>query len=78
MHLTNSGDFGITFDDGTRIELYSGERGETFEASCTVGEFCADNADDAEACEAVRALGVGEETAIGGGASPLFVVRREA
>lgn len=44
----------------------------------TLEEFCADNAQDAEACAKVRALREGESVWFGGGAAPLVQVTRVA
>jgi len=43
----------------------------------TVGEFCKDNADDSEMCEAVIGLPMGESVVFGGGAAPVVEVFRK-
>lgn len=41
-------------------------------------DFIANNAEDPEACEAIRALELGESVTLGGGAAASFVLSRDA
>ena len=64
--LTDSVRLQITDDGLNRPETY------------TLAEFLAANADDQDVCDAVGALCVGESVRFGGGAAPMFDVKRVA
>lgn len=42
----------------------------------TIEQFLADNAEDEETCEAVRALQCGQSVDVGGGAAPAYRLHR--
>ena len=57
-----------------RIEVLDDDTGDS--ETISVEMFCQHNADDAHICAAVRALNPGERVEFGGGAAPVFTVRR--